>query len=358
MCLRVWTFVAQRLLRGRGTTNDSQSECAMKRFSIGCLVLLGLLHLFGANGVAMSAACGDIVTGWVTLTDDLACPSGHGLVLASGAALDCAGHLVGGGGQAQQYGIYVRDADDALVENCVVENFEVGIRVSSAARAVVQGNISRNNTRYGMEVTRSSVAALIQRNLIQGNGDEGLHISGPTDVDANHQVRDNTVDANMNEGIYLFQSSGNLIADNMIQDQGAAGIYVKQSYRNVLTGNTLIDNVLQLVSGSGQNVLSDNTIIGQAIKFSQSSNNQVYNLSVQASEGRPGVAYVFISSSNNVIVDSEAVDLSGDDVKATRSSKNNVFTRFAAPSPLSCLVDRTSSVSVTDENGQAVPCGK
>jgi parallel beta-helix repeat protein len=33
-----------------------------------------------------------------------------------------------------------------------------------------------------MEITQSSTGALIQGNTIQDNGDEGIHVSGPTTV--------------------------------------------------------------------------------------------------------------------------------------------------------------------------------
>jgi hypothetical protein len=126
----------------------------------------------------------------------------------------------------------------------------------------------------------------------------------------------------------------------------------------MLSGNTLINDPLHFVSGSQQNVLTDNTIVGQAIKFNKASSNQAHNLTIEAFGGRPSIGYDFTSSSNNVIVRSEALGPTDYDIKAVTSSKNNVFTNFSAAPPFLCSVDKTSSVRVTDPDGYALPCGK
>jgi parallel beta-helix repeat protein len=328
----------------------------MKGLGALSIALLASLPLLATDARAGSPACGDTIVGLVTLIDDLACPSGPGLVLADGATLDCAGFRITGGGQAEQYGIYVRDAGSVVVQNCVVEGFEVGIRLTGATNAVIQDNVSRDNTRYGMELTQSTVGAMVQRNTIQDNGDEGMHVSGPTDAEANHQIAGNTVDGNANEGIYLFQTSGNLLTDNIIQNHHAAGIYVKQSSRNRLVGNVLTNDPLQLVDGSDRNVIVDTTIVGQAIKFDHSSNNRVRNLTIQSQDGRPGVAFSFTASSGNRIVNAGVTD-SDYEIQAVSGSQSNIFAWFAVPSPLSCAVDGSSSVTVKDRTGHAATCG-
>lgn len=330
-----------------------------KRFAIviGVGSLL-LLPMASARAAAKAPTCGAIVTGTVTLKADLVCRSGHGLVVSDGATLNCGGHRITGGGQLGQYGIYVRDGTKAVVRNCVAEGFEVGIRLRAAKGATVRDSVAQDNLRYGIEVTQESTGALIQGNQILDNGDEGIHLSGPADLDARHKILDNTIDGNVAEGIYLLQSNGSLIAGNTIRDHGAAGIYVKGSARNTIDSNTLINDPLQLVYGSQQNVLTDNIIIGQQIRFKEASNNQVYNLSVRAEGGRPGVAYDFASSSGNLIMDSQAVNPSDYDIHAATNSTNNVFTRFSVPATLDCSVDQSSSVSVTNSHGTTLACGR
>jgi parallel beta-helix repeat protein len=316
-----------------------------------------LMPMTSARAATKPLACGGTVTGTVTLKADLVCRSGHGVVVGGGATLNCGGHRIVGGGQLGQYGIYVRDGAKAVVRNCIAEGFEVGIRLRAAKGATVRDSITRDNLRYGMEVTQESTGGLIENNQVLDNGDEGVHVSGPATVDAGHKIVDNTIDGNVAEGIYLLGSNGSLIAGNTIRDHGGAGIYVKGSARNIIDGNMLINDPLQLVYGSQQNVLTDNVIIGQQIRFKEASNNQVYNLSVRAEGGRPSVAYDFAGSSGNLVADSEAVDPVDFEISAAGNSTGNVFTRFSVTGTLDCSVDQSSSVRVTNGHGSPVACG-
>ena len=223
---------------------------------------------------------------------------------------------------------------------------------------LIKHNVTQDNLRCGIEVTNGSTAIRITSNQVLDNGDEGIHLSGPDDRDAGHQIVDNTVDGNALEGIHVLRSNGNLIAGNTVRYHGAAGIYVKESDRNTLDANTLINDPIQLVYGSSLNVLTDNTIVGQQIRFKEASDNQVYGLTVRAEGGRPSVAYEFMSASRNRIADSEAIEAASYDIRAAAGSMGNLFTRFSGPAKLDCSVDRTSSVSVTNDRGGAVLCGK
>ena len=244
-----------------------------------------LLPMTSASAAPKVPSCGAIITGALKLNADLVCRNGHGLVVSGGATLNCGGHRITGGNRAGQYGIYVRDGAKAVVTNCIAERFEVGIRLRGANGATVSDSVAQDNVRYGIEVTQQSTGARILRNRVLDNGDEGMHLSGPVDQDAGHEILDNWIEGNVAEGIYLFLSNGNLIAGNTIRDHGAAGIYIKGSARNTIDGNTLINDPLQLVYGSEQNVLTDNVIVGQQIRFKEASNNYVYNLSVRADGG-------------------------------------------------------------------------
>jgi parallel beta-helix repeat protein len=319
-----------------------------------CLSML----LLGTPAIAQTLSCGATVVGHVILGGDLNCTTGHGLVLGNGATLDCAGHRIAGSGQSGQYGIYVREVSDATVYDCVVEGFEVGIRLRGATDATVEASASRHNTRYGLEITSNSTGAVIQGNEITQNGDEGIHVSGPPDRDARHQILGNRVDGNGLEGIYLLDSDANRVADNVIQNQGTAGIYIKGSHRNTIAGNTLTNDPLQLVNGSKLNVLRDNTIVGQRIKFDGAPNNTVSSMRIQGQGGTPSNAYDLTNSPNNTIVDSAASQPGAFHIRVVNNSKNTVFTRFDAQPTLWCVVDRTSSVRVTNPQGTSVPCRK
>jgi parallel beta-helix repeat protein len=319
-----------------------------------CLSML----LLGAPAIAQTLSCGATVVGYVILGGDLNCTTGHGLVLGNGATLDCAGHRIAGSAQSGQYGIYVREVSDATVYDCVVEGFEVGIRLRGATDATVEASVSRHNTSYGLAITLNSTGAVIQGNEITQNGDEGIHVSGPPDRDARHQILDNLVDGNGLEGIYLLDSDANRVADNVIQNQGTAGIYIKGSHRNTIEGNTLTNDPIQLVNASKLNVLRDNTIVGQRIKFDGAPNNTVSSMRIQGQGGTPDNAYDLTNSPNNTIVDSAAGQPGDYHIRVVNNSKNTVFTRFDAQPTLWCVVDKTSSVRVTNPQGTSVPCRK
>jgi parallel beta-helix repeat protein len=330
----------------------------MRFAMIAGISLLLSVSLTPAEAAPTTIKCGATITGAAVLTADLFCPTGHGLVVRSGAVLDCAGHRITGGDRTGQYGIYVRDGAGAVVRNCVAERFEVGIRVRGMRGGVLKKNVAQDNLRYGIEVTQGSTAIRIAKNQVLDNGDEGIHLSGPDGVDAAHMILDNTVAGNALEGIYLLGSNGNLIAGNTVRDHGAAGIYVKSSDRNTLDGNTFINDPIQLVYGSTQNVLTGNTIVGQQIRFKEASDNQVYGMTVRTEAGRPSVAYELMSSARNVISDSQVTAPSDYDIRATASSTGNVFTRFSVTSTLDCSVDTSSSVRVSNSSGAALACGK
>lgn len=323
---------------------------------------LGLLFfstsLPPAGAASKPIKCGAKIVGAAVLTADLVCPTGHGLVVESGGALDCAGHRITGGDRAGQYGIYVRNGAGAVVKNCVAENFDVGIRVRGVRGGLLKQNVAQDNLRYGIEVTRGSTEMRIKKNRVRDNGDEGIHLSGPDGVDAGHEIVGNTIDGNALEGIYLLRSHGNVIAGNTVIDHGAAGIYVKGSDRNTLDANTLINDPIHLVYGSSQNVLTDNTIVGQQVRFKEASDNQVFRMTVRTEAGRPAVAYELLSSSRNVIADSQVTAPSDHDIRATGGSTGNVFARFSVSSTLDCSVDGSSSVLVTNGGGAALACGQ
>jgi parallel beta-helix repeat protein len=319
----------------------------IRRTGIGIGILLLML---GTQGIAHAVKCGATVTGTVTLTADLTCRTGHGLTVGHGATLDCNGHTITGGKRSEQYGIYVRNVSDAIVRRCEVKHFEVGIRLRGATNSTVENNVVRENTRYGIDMTLSSTGVLIQHNVIDDNGDEGLHVSGSS----SNILQDNTLDNNAVEGIYLLNSPNNDVIRNTIKNHTTAGIYVKNSNSNYLEGNILQNDPIQLVSGSQFNILTNNTISGQRIKFDMAPNNEVYNMSVR---GSPSDAYYFVNAPGNRVINSESINPADSHIKAASGSSDLVFQGFSFNAPLQCSVDSSSGVTVTDSNGKPVACG-
>jgi parallel beta-helix repeat protein len=321
------------------------------------LTLLICLFLLVSKSSAHGLSCGETVTGTIILTANLICPSTHGLRMGEGATLDCGGHHIIGSDVTGQYGIYVRGVSQVLVQNCVVEHFEVGIRLRGSTNSTLQGNTLQHNTRYGLEITGGSRGAMVRGNTVYNNSDEGIHVSGPSNGDAGHSLLENTLDNNSLEGIYLLNSSANVVANNTISNHGAAGIYLSGSARNRIESNYLNNDPVQLISGSHSNELTDITIVGQRLKLDGASGNTMKRFSIQEQGGRPSNAYDLNNASNNEIIDSEAIEPVDFHIRAADGSKNNIFTHFLAVPALQCFVDKQSNVVVTDALGEALPCG-
>jgi parallel beta-helix repeat protein len=339
----------------RDNISLSRRDSMLHRFTVTLAPAL-LLLLLSTETKALALNCGGKVRGTVTLTSDMNCPRGHGLYVDNNAVLDCAGYKIVGNEVNDSYGIYIRNVNNAIVQNCTVEHFEVGVRLRDARTSTVQNTISQNNTRYGIEITGGSTGNVIQQNTVFNNNDEGIHISGPSGSTPGHRIINNTVDNNNLEGIYLLNSNNNEIAYNFIQNHITAGIYIKNSRYNRLTGNTITNDFVQLVAGSTANTFDQDVILGGRLKFENASGNTITAMSVQEQGGRPSNAYDFTLSSNNTITDSAAIDPTEYAIRAADSSVNNQFIRFTATPTLRCYIDNRSSVSITGPNDEPLQC--
>jgi parallel beta-helix repeat protein len=325
----------------------------LQQFSVS---VVSALFLLSTATKTLAINCGGKVQGTVKLTSDMNCPRGHGLYVAKDAVLDCDGHKIIGNEGSGNYGLYLRSVSNAIVQNCTVEHFEVGVRLRDASTSTVQNTVSQNNTRYGIEITGGSTGNIIQQNTVYNNSDEGIHISGPSGSTPGHQIINNTVDNNNVEGIYLLNSNNNEIVDNIVQNHSTAGIYIKNSNYNRFIGNTITNDFVQLVAGSTANMFDHDIILGGRIKFENASSNMITAMSVREQGGRPSNAYDFTRSSNNTITDSEAIDPTEYAIRAADSSVDNQFIRFTATPMLRCYTDNRSSVSITDPNDEPLQC--
>ena len=114
-----------------------------------------------------------------------------------------------------KHGIYIQydNNNNHVINNSVSENGDSGIFLQACHNVNVYGNIIRNNKR-------------------------GMYLQQCDNGDITH----NTVNDNVEIGIYLYYNSdGNLIKNNTI-NQNELGIALQQSDLNNVTGNSLIGN--------------------------------------------------------------------------------------------------------------------
>ena len=95
------------------------------------VVSAALLVSVALGGTAAAAApvvtCGSTVTTDVTLTADLYCPSGDGIILGSNVTLDLGGHSLVGGGSGVGVQTDFLSQGGNTIRNGTIENWETGI---------------------------------------------------------------------------------------------------------------------------------------------------------------------------------------------------------------------------------------
>ncbi len=189
--------------------------------------------------------CGDTITSDTVLANDLTC--GEGIALNIGAdniRLDLAGHTLSGPGRGpwvwprrattsiavfagRRTGVWIGNgtvtgfstgvllegtADSEVSLVAATDNF-YGIYLIEATENRIAGNFVRQNT-YGIHLQMSNTNSIVGNesfnNLYQSPGGYGLNLI----LSDGNEVRDNVMEANVNQGIWIIASRNNLIFRN------------------------------------------------------------------------------------------------------------------------------------------------
>jgi len=200
------------------------------------------LGLDSSSGVV---SCGQIVTEDVTLTSDLNCSNGDGLIVGtSGITINLNGYKItasdeaGSQGLSMDYdgssGILVANADDVVISGLgEISNFDRGVTFMGSSGGQVADVQLANN---GIGVLMSGAAGTeLSRNTITNNG-----IAVISDSSNGGVVAFNQVVANLDQGILLLGSDENVVAANNMFGNGANGIYLDiMSNGNTVDFNTV-----------------------------------------------------------------------------------------------------------------------
>src|SRR5262245_2254327 len=270
---------------GVPTPRESLAVRALLR-ALGWTVLAGLFLLLldlsaasaGACGGGRACRCGDTLSGVYELPADLGpCPR-HGLVLKSGASLDCRGlRITGAGDGSEQFGIFLNgkpgaEVTGASVRNCHVSRFLRGIRLRAARGNQIGGNHAVDNGNhsthvgYGIDVSGASTDNVFTGNEIQRNADEGMHIGY-----GSHKNRlvGNMIHDNYRENLYVLGADGGTFLRNTAGGGGVNSVYVKDASGNRFEGNTFRDKTVHVVGDAHENEFIANTFSKSGIHFSE-----------------------------------------------------------------------------------------
>ncbi len=214
-------------------------------------------------------ACGDLIEGTVRLERGLRDCGRVGLVLASGAKLDCAGHALRGRGPYESgVGVLLDRAVGATVRGCRIEGFRRAVRLRGGRDNRVLDNELSGNV-YGVEVAGATRAGTTSHHEIAGNTIrdsimDGIHLgTGTSDTIA----RDNRVEASGQEGIYLLWCQRCVVARNDVRSDAGPGIYIKHSSDGQILDNRVEAGFVQVRGDSARNVFAGNVLIGASFVF-------------------------------------------------------------------------------------------
>ena len=190
-------------------------------------------------------------------------------------------------------GICGTGSTSLLIEhNTIIDNLDNGIRGKGDSVFYISYNKIFNNgyggdlekqDGDGIEIMSSAKSSTISYNIISGNKIDGIW----SETVDNHIIIGNTVTDNGQCGIHIYEGRNCKINDNIVKNNGhgftlyTSGIWLHQSSANIIDNNTISDNKngIYLVQSHENKVtnneISDNYWIGLELK--QTSNNEILN---------------------------------------------------------------------------------
>jgi parallel beta-helix repeat protein len=239
------------------------------------------------------ASCGQVVTQDVTLTSDLNCDNGDGLIVgASDITINLNGYSITSGDETgSESPTTTASGDETGSESPTTTDYDgsSGILVANAENVAISGlgeisGFSRGVTFLGSSgghltdvqlanndigaVMASSSGTEISRNTFTNNG-----IAVVSDGSNGGVTAFNQIVANLREGVLLIGSSDNVVAANNMYGNGANGIYLDpMSQGNNIDYNTVfghetadLNNADGMPTNVNQNSFGDNNNCGTSL---------------------------------------------------------------------------------------------
>lgn len=237
------------------------------------------------------ASCGQVVTQDVTLTSDLNCSNGDGLIVgASGITINLNGYSISSGSEdgsqdpttnsgnepgaearTADYdgssGILVANADNVAISGLgEISGFSRGVTfLGSSGGALTDVQLANNDLGA---VVANSEGTEISRNTLTNNGIAVVSDSSNGGVTAFNQIV-----ANLEEGILILGSSDNVVAANNMYGNGDNGIFLDpMSEGNHIDYNTVfghetadLNNADGMPTNVNQNSFGDNNNCGTSL---------------------------------------------------------------------------------------------
>ncbi len=280
-----------------------------------------LVSIFFINFVSAQEIddCGELnTTDTYTLNASVSISGTCFTISAENITLDCNGYNITG--DTTGNGIY-SDKDYTIIRNCVIDNFENGIYLSTSSNNKLYNNLV--NGYYGIElvdtcqsnnITNNNVTAsigislevnsdynIVNNNIITTTGDIGIAI----DTSSYNNATYNTV-TSVTEGISIYSASNNIVFGNNVSS-GTVGILLDASSTYNIIDNNTVQGIYE--TGSNSNNITNNIVTGSVdtsngISFDASNNNFVSKNNVTVNDG--SLAIYLVDSSYNILTENNA----------------------------------------------------
>ncbi|RIK39182.1 MAG: hypothetical protein DCC58_15695 [Chloroflexi bacterium] len=215
------------------------------------------------RSTATQVTCGMQVADDLTLSADMHCDSTALTVVGNGVTIDLNGFTLSGPGAGRRswplpnfdvVGLMVQ-ADHVTIRNGTVQEFGMAVLLNDQ-RGVIVENVTASGNYYGLYVYKGS-GNQIRNNRIVANV-YGLHLqeSAGNDVRGNELSRQ-THHSPGGYGLYLYTSRDNWFEGNTIENNLNWGLWFSNSTGNTIVRNNIIGNDPQVSDDSGGNRFYD-----------------------------------------------------------------------------------------------------
>jgi parallel beta-helix repeat protein len=214
--------------------------------------------------------CGQSLTRNITLVENLTSNGTcFSVILTDGININCSGYSITGNGSG--IGIVYANADNALIEDCVISNFSSGMRIiSHSTNITLLNNTLINNTQEDYSTSAGGISSSsahhlnVINNTFQGNY-YGITLSSSDNISVTGNILFNNT---VGEILIYNIVSGNFTNNNM-STQNRGIVLDSSSESNLLLNNEITTNgnesIYDDTGGSYFNLLIYNNSYGQII---------------------------------------------------------------------------------------------
>ncbi len=319
------------------------------RATLSLAVILGLataavVVLSGGQALASHVSCGDTITTDTILHQDLIdCPNNGILIGADGITLDLNGHLIDGDGTQTagcdprhefcDVGVGNDGHDGVTVMHGSVREFGIGAVAARTRHIRLLGISSSGNGGAGLGFDH------VARSLVRNSSGSGNGVAGWFLVEASHHVRilRNSFRNNGDQGIWIADSTDNLIKGNLLSHNQEAGIVLEESDRNQVRRNRSVrDGVVGIyVAPGSRNLIARNRVShtsgvrggeGVGIEVDGGDHNVIARNSVRDTEGH-AISVGFDAVVGNVVRGNRVRGAGKDGVHVNHKAKHTLLRR-------------------------------